>query len=75
MLVTALPLGSIDMGGMFTVLKVRDDLAAGDERDPRRYRHPPGTIAQRVAIDPAFAAGTTQSNAAPAAGKQTDQQS
>jgi FtsP/CotA-like multicopper oxidase with cupredoxin domain len=35
--------GAIDMGGMFTVLKVRDDLASFE--DPGWYKHPPGTLA------------------------------
>jgi hypothetical protein len=33
------------MGGMFSVVKVRDDLQRGDFRDPGPYRHPPGTLA------------------------------
>jgi hypothetical protein len=48
------PFGSLDMGGMFTVLKVRDDLAADDYRDPGWYPHPPGTVAKRVSSDPDF---------------------
>jgi hypothetical protein len=39
------PFGPIEMGGMFTVMKVRDGLARGDYRDPGWYRHPPGTVA------------------------------
>jgi FtsP/CotA-like multicopper oxidase with cupredoxin domain len=39
------PFGPIEMGGMFTVVKVRDDLAPGDYRDPGWYNHPPGTVA------------------------------
>jgi hypothetical protein len=39
------PFGPIEMGGMFTVVKVRDKLARGDYRDPGWYRHPPGTVA------------------------------
>ncbi len=42
------PFGSVEMGGMFTMIKVRDDLAAGDYRDPGWYKHPPGTIAYEV---------------------------
>ena len=38
------PFDYIDMGGMFTVLKVRDDLASYTE-DPGWYDHPPGTVA------------------------------
>ncbi|HET8704991.1 MAG TPA: copper oxidase [Pseudomonadales bacterium] len=37
------PFGPIEMGGMFTVLKVRDDIKAGDYRDPGWYKHPQGT--------------------------------
>jgi FtsP/CotA-like multicopper oxidase with cupredoxin domain len=38
------PFGTIDMGGMFTILKVRDRLADG--ADPGWYAHPPGTVAR-----------------------------
>jgi FtsP/CotA-like multicopper oxidase with cupredoxin domain len=37
--------GAIEMGGMFTVVKVREDLAANDYKDPGWYQHPPGTVA------------------------------
>ncbi|WP_290591942.1 copper oxidase [Arenimonas sp. SCN 70-307] len=50
------PFGNIEMGGMFTVLKVRDDIAPGDFSDPGWYRNPPGTVARRVSTDPAFGA-------------------
>jgi len=40
------PFGAIEMGGMFTVIKIRDQLT--DYRDPGWYRHPSGTIAWRV---------------------------
>jgi manganese oxidase len=39
------PFGGIDMGGMFSVVKVRAGLARNDYRDPGWYRHPPGTLA------------------------------
>ncbi|HET7210653.1 MAG TPA: copper oxidase [Methyloceanibacter sp.] len=42
------PFGPIEMGGMFTVMKVREDLAPGDYRDPGWYKHPPGTVAHAV---------------------------
>jgi FtsP/CotA-like multicopper oxidase with cupredoxin domain len=48
------PFGSIEMGGMFTVVKVRDDLAADDFRDPGWYRHPKAKLAHRVSDDPDF---------------------
>lgn len=44
------PFGDVGMGGMFTVIKVRDDLAAGDCRDPGWYRHPDGERARRVRV-------------------------
>jgi FtsP/CotA-like multicopper oxidase with cupredoxin domain len=50
------PFGNLEMGGMFTVMKVRDDLAAGDFRDPGPYRHPARTVARRVSDDPEFGA-------------------
>jgi manganese oxidase len=48
------PYGNLEMGGMFTVLKVRDDLAPDDFRDPGWYRSPPSSVAARVSTDPAF---------------------
>jgi hypothetical protein len=39
------PFGSVEMGGMFSVLKVRRDLRPGDYADPGWFRHPPGTVA------------------------------
>jgi manganese oxidase len=48
------PFGNLEMGGMFTVVKVRDKLDPDDTEDPGWYAHPPGTIAQRVSSDPDF---------------------
>jgi hypothetical protein len=42
------PFGPIEMGGMFTVMKVREELAPGDYRDPGWYKHPQGTVAYAV---------------------------
>jgi hypothetical protein len=39
------PFGGIDMGGMFTVVKVREGLARNDYKDPGWYQHPKGTLA------------------------------
>jgi FtsP/CotA-like multicopper oxidase with cupredoxin domain len=39
------PFGGIEMGGMFTVVKVRKGLARNDYKDPGWYKHPPGTVA------------------------------
>jgi len=41
------PFGNIEMGGMFTVVKVRDQLQSYD-RDPGWYKHPKGTVAYRL---------------------------
>ncbi|WP_227977780.1 multicopper oxidase family protein [Arenimonas daejeonensis] len=48
------PFGNIEMGGMFTVVKVRDDQAPDDFSDPGWYRNPAGTVARRVSADPGF---------------------
>ncbi len=48
------PFGNIEMGGMFTVVKVRDGLAAGDYRDPGWYQHPSGTVARRISDNPDY---------------------
>jgi hypothetical protein len=40
------PFGPIEMGGMFTIVKVREGLAPGDFRDPGWYEHPAGTVAR-----------------------------
>lgn len=41
------PFGNIEMGGMFTVVKVRDHLTSYD-KDPGWYKHPRGTVAYRL---------------------------
>ena len=43
------PFGPIEMGGMFTTVKVREGLARNDYRDPGWYKQPPGTVAHLVA--------------------------
>jgi hypothetical protein len=39
--------GTIDMGGMFTVVKVREGITS--YADPGPYKNPPGTVARKVA--------------------------
>jgi FtsP/CotA-like multicopper oxidase with cupredoxin domain len=39
------PFGSVEMGGMFSVLKVRRDQKPGDFANPPWYQNPPGTVA------------------------------
>lgn len=40
------PFGVIEMGGMFTILKVRDNLTS--YADPGWYQHPEGTVAESI---------------------------
>lgn len=43
--------GAIEMGGMFTTVKVRDGLARNDYKDPGYFKHPKGTVAREVIND------------------------
>jgi manganese oxidase len=64
------PFGPIEMGGMFTLVKVRDGLARNDYKDPGWYRHPAGTQAYewtgaplaetKAPVDPAQAADSSR---------------
>ena len=49
------PFGPIEMGGMFTVMKVREGLARDDYKDPGWYKHPAGTVAHEAKEDVADA--------------------
>jgi len=40
------PFGGVGMGGMFSVVKVRDNVARGDFKDPGWFKHPAGTVAR-----------------------------
>lgn len=54
------PFGSVEMGGMFSVLKVRRDQPPGDFRDPGWFDHPEGTVAREydgAAPEPARSGG------------------
>jgi FtsP/CotA-like multicopper oxidase with cupredoxin domain len=53
------PFGSIFMGGMFTVLKIREGWRSGDG-DPGWYEHPEGTLATPVAAPQAAAPARSQ---------------
>ncbi|MBA4151566.1 MAG: copper oxidase, partial [Acinetobacter sp.] len=46
--------GPIEMGGMFTVVKVRDDQKPNDFSDPGWYQYPKNKIATRVSSNPDF---------------------
>ena len=39
------PFGGIEMGGMFTMVKIRKGLARNNYKDPGWYKHPTGTVA------------------------------
>jgi len=57
------PFGGVEMGGMFTVLKVRDGLPRNDYRDVAWYKHPKGKLAYEWSGDmpPAKRAPNTDS--------------
>jgi FtsP/CotA-like multicopper oxidase with cupredoxin domain len=40
--------GPMEMGGMFSVVKVREGLAVGDYKDPGPFKHPAGTVAHEI---------------------------
>jgi hypothetical protein len=48
--------GPIEMGGMFTVIKIREGLAANDYKDPGPYKHPQERRALRSCM-PVFSCG------------------
>jgi len=45
------PFGPIGMGGMFSVVKVRDDVKRGSYADPGPYKHPAGTLASEYTAE------------------------
>jgi len=50
------PFGAMEMGGMFSVVKVREGIARNDYKDPGWYRHPPGSVAYEWKGEPPPAA-------------------
>jgi hypothetical protein len=56
--------GPIEMGGMFTLMKIREGLAANDYTDPGDYQHPKGTVAYAVnaGTEPPRPAGAPKSH-------------
>jgi FtsP/CotA-like multicopper oxidase with cupredoxin domain len=50
--------GQIDMGGMFTTVKVREGLARNDYKDPGWYKHPKGSVAAEWSGDMPAAASS-----------------
>jgi FtsP/CotA-like multicopper oxidase with cupredoxin domain len=64
------PFGAIGMGGMFSVVKVRDDIRPGDYKDPGWYKHPGNSVAHEYTGD-ARDAGEPKRAAAPSADQDT----
>ena len=46
------PFGGVEMGGMFTVVKIRQGLGRNDYKDPGWYQQPPGTTAYEWTGEP-----------------------
>jgi hypothetical protein len=57
--------GAIEMGGMFTTVKVREGLKRNDYRDPGAYVHPTGSVAREYHTEklPAAAQAPAQEQA------------
>jgi len=60
------PFGPMEMGGMFTAVKVRDDVKPGVYKDPGWYKHPQGTVAYEYTGQLAQPARAPSAAAAPA---------
>jgi hypothetical protein len=60
------PFGSVEMGGMFSVVKVRRDQKPGDYSNPGWYKHPKGTVAYEW-TGPPLAMPARSSSAGPSA--------
>ena len=43
--------GPIEMGGMFTTVKIRDGLGRNSYKDPGPYKHPKGTVSYEYTGD------------------------
>jgi hypothetical protein len=63
------PFGAIDMGGMFTTVKVRQGQARNDYKDPGWYQHPKGSVAMEWTGDAPAATSAPDKAAAPAKGE------
>ena len=66
--------GALEMGGMFTVVKVREGLARGDFKDPGNYANPRGTVAYEwtgASLNPQRAPTSRMTEFDPASGKST----
>ena len=59
--------GPVEMGGMFSVVKVREGLDRNDYKDPGPYKFPEGTVAYKWTGDPAKLSNPVRAPAEPAA--------
>jgi hypothetical protein len=59
--------GPIEMGGMFSVVKVREGLDRNDYKDPGPYKFPEGTVAFKWTGDPSKLSNPVRAPAEPAA--------
>jgi FtsP/CotA-like multicopper oxidase with cupredoxin domain len=66
------PYGSMEMGGMFTTVKVRADVKPGDYKDPGWYKAPTGTTAYEWKGEVAEAARAKAQPPAPSSTKETE---
>ena len=57
------PFGPLEMGGMFTTVKVRQGLARDDYKDPGWYQQPTGTVAHEWAGAPPATARAPEATA------------
>jgi manganese oxidase len=67
--------GPIEMGGMFTVMKIREGMARDDYSDPGPYKFPQGTVAWEVDAPAAAPARQDTPAASPPATKGKDHKS
>jgi hypothetical protein len=59
--------GPVEMGGMFSVVKVREGLDRNDYKDPGWYENPEGTVAFKWTGDPSKLSNPVRAPAEPAA--------
>ena len=60
------PFGAMEMGGMFTVVKIREGLTRGDYKDPGWYKHPEGLVAYEWTGAPPVATRASPKQSGPA---------
>ena len=61
------PFGAVEMGGMFSVVKVREGLDRNNYNDPGWYKNPEGTVAYKWTGDPSKLSNPVRAPAEPPA--------